>query len=123
MMLEIVTPDGVVLQEGGVEVIVLRRREPRFEVGSEIAIFPLHAPLLVRLAVAPVRYQKGADTVYLAVESGFSEVMGDRMVITTPRCERVPVTDPDPLAMAEDLCGRWRRDPRMTARPQDPTAT
>jgi len=108
LTLEIVTPDGVALQEDGVEVVVLRRREPRFEVGSEIAIFPLHAPLLVRLAVAPARYRKGGETVHLAVEAGFGEVIGDRVVIVTPRCERVPATNLDPSASAEELCDRWR---------------
>ena len=123
LTLEIVTPDGVALEEGGIEVVVLRRREPRFEVGSEIAIFPLHAPLLVRLAVAPVRYQKGADTVHLAVGAGFAEVVEDRVVIVTPRCERVPAGEPDPIAGAEKLCRRWRRDLPRTGRPQDPTAS
>jgi F0F1-type ATP synthase epsilon subunit len=110
LTLEIVTPDGVALQEDGVEVVVLHRREPHFEVGSEIAIFPLHAPLLVRLPVAPVRYRKGVETVHLAVGAGFSEVVGDRVVIVTSRCERVPPTDPDPRASAEVLCDRWGRD-------------
>ena len=123
LTLEIVTPDGLALQEDGVEVIILHRREPRFEVGSEIAIFPLHAPLLVRLAVAPVRYRKGAATVHLAVGAGFSEVMGDRVVIVTPRCERVPATDLDPSASAEELCDRWRRGLPRTGRPQDPVGT
>jgi F0F1-type ATP synthase epsilon subunit len=123
LTLEIVTPDGLALQEGGIEFVVLHRREPRFEVGSEIAIFPFHAPLLVRLAVAPVRYRKGADTVHLAVEAGFGEVVGDRVVIVTPRCERVPAAEPDPIVSAEELCGRWRRDLPRTGDPQDPMGT
>ena len=57
LTLEIVTPDGVAVREERVEVVVLRRRERRFERGSEIAVFPLHGPLLVRLPVAPVRWR------------------------------------------------------------------
>jgi F0F1-type ATP synthase epsilon subunit len=110
LRLEIVTPDGVALKEEGVEVVVLHRREPRFAVGSEVAIFPLHAPLLVRLAVAPVRYRKGMATVHLAVGAGFAEVVDDRVVIVTPRCQRVPATEPDPGGSVEELCGRWRRE-------------
>jgi F-type H+-transporting ATPase subunit epsilon len=111
LSLEVVTPDGVALVEEGVEVIILHRRERRFDVGSEIAIFPLHAPLLVGLAVSPVRYRKGGATVHLAVAAGFGEVMGDRVVIVTPRCERVPAGDLDPGARAESLCQRWREAP------------
>jgi hypothetical protein len=39
LALEIVTPDGMALQESGVDVVVLHRRERRFEPGSEIAVF------------------------------------------------------------------------------------
>lgn len=123
LTLEVVTPDGVAVLEDGVEVVILRRRERRFEVGSEIAIFPLHAPLLVGLAVAPVRYQKGGATVHLAVAAGFSEVMGDRVVIVTPQCERLPAADLDPGARAEALCDRWRRGLPSAGRPQDPVGT
>src|SRR5512143_2718103 len=120
LTLEVVTPDGVALQDDGVEVVVLHRREPRFEVGSEIAVFPLHAPLLVRLAVAPIRYRKGAVTAYLAVEAGFGEVLDNRVVIVTPRCERVHATDPEPLARAERVCTRWRQDLSDSARSRKP---
>lgn len=110
LTLEIVTPDGVALLEEGVELVILRRRERRFEVGSEIAIYPLHAPLLVRLAVAPVRYRKGGVTLHLPIAAGFAEVMEDRVIIATPRCERLPAGDVDPGARAESLCDRWRKE-------------
>jgi F-type H+-transporting ATPase subunit epsilon len=89
LTLEVVTPDGPALREEDVDVVVLRRKERRFAVGSEIAIFPGHAPLLVGLAAAPVRFRQGATTVHLAVAGGFSEVLDDRVTILTPRCERI----------------------------------
>jgi F-type H+-transporting ATPase subunit epsilon len=106
--LEVVVPDGLVLHEDGVDVVVLRRREPRFDRGSEIAVFPLHGPMLVRLAVAPTRYRKGGVTVHLALGGGFAEVLHDRVRVVTPRCERITGSAPDPPASAEAACQAWR---------------
>jgi F-type H+-transporting ATPase subunit epsilon len=110
LALEIVTPDGVALREDGVDVVVLRRRERRFEAGSEIAVFPLHGPLLVRLPIAPLRYYKAGERVHLAVGGGFAEVLGDRVLVVTPRVERVAPTDQRPLATAAAICRRWRQE-------------
>jgi F-type H+-transporting ATPase subunit epsilon len=107
--LEIVTPDGVALTETGVDVVVLRRRERRFELGSEIAVFPRHGALLVRIPIAPVRYRRGAGTVYLAVGGGFAEVLDDKVLIITPRVEPISTAVPDPAARAKAICREWRR--------------
>ncbi len=112
LVLEIVTPDGRALLEAGVDAVVLRRRERRFEVGSEIAVFPRHAPTLVRLPIAPVRYRKDGVTVHLAVAGGFAEVRGDRVLVVTPRCERVPRDAPAPRAVATATCRRWAEELR-----------
>lgn len=107
--LEVVVPDGVLLREDGVDVVVIRRREPRFDLGSEVAVFPLHGPMLVRLAVAPARYRKDGVTVHLALGGGFAEVLHDRVRVVTPRCERIDGSAPDPPAAAEAACRAWRR--------------
>jgi hypothetical protein len=39
LTLEVVTPDGLPVQEHGLDVVVLHRREARFDV-EEIAVFP-----------------------------------------------------------------------------------
>lgn len=87
LRLELITPDGHVLEEDGVEVVVFRRCEARFELGSEIAIFPGHAPTLVRIPDAPLRYRKDGRTVKLRVGGGFVEVKGGRVLVVTPRFE------------------------------------
>jgi F-type H+-transporting ATPase subunit epsilon len=110
LSLEIVTPDGVALEERGLDLIVVRRREPEREVGSEVAIYPRHEALLVRLPVVPVRYYTGTDITWLAVAGGFAEVTGDRVVIVTPRCQRIPATQADPAAAAEAMCREWRQE-------------
>lgn len=112
LVLEIVTPDGTALREGRVDAVVFFRRERRFEVGSEIAIFPLHAPTLVRLPVAPARYRKDGRTLHLALGGGFAEVKRERVLVVTPRCESIPPEEPDPLSRAREVCRRWRRDVR-----------
>jgi F0F1-type ATP synthase epsilon subunit len=112
LSLEIVTPDGVAVSEDAVELVVLRRRERRFERGSEIAVFPLHAPLLVRVPVAPARYRTEGRTVHLALGGGFAEVKRDRVLVVTPRCERFPAGEPDPIRAARALCRRWEREMR-----------
>ncbi len=110
LVLEVVTPDGRALTERGVEAVVLRRRESRFELGSELAILPLHAPLLVRMPVAPARYRKEGQTFHLALGGGFAEVEQDRVLVVTPRCERPAPGVPDPRAWARAICRRWRRE-------------
>jgi F-type H+-transporting ATPase subunit epsilon len=110
VVLEVVTPDGPFLTERGLDAVVLRRREARFELGSEIAILPLHAPTLIRIPVAPARYRRGGRTFHLAVGGGFAEVERDRVLVVTPRCERLPPGEPDPGAAAREICRGWRRE-------------
>ncbi len=112
LTLEIVTPDGQALLEAGVERVILRRRERRFELGSELAVFPRHANLLVRMPVAPLRYRKSGETVHLAVAGGFAEVRADRVLVVTPRCEPAPRDAPSPRAAAAAICRGWAAELR-----------
>jgi F-type H+-transporting ATPase subunit epsilon len=114
--LEIVTPDGVAVHEDDLEVVVFRRRERRFELGSEIAVFPHHAPLLVRIPPAPMRYRRRGETIHVAIDGGFVEVLDDRVRIVTPRVERVAPGDPHPRATAAARCRDWQRAARDPTR-------
>ncbi len=116
LALEIVTPDGPAVAEERVDVVVFRRRERRFELGSELAVFPLHERMLVRVPVAPARYRRGATTSHLVLGGGFAEVQRDRVLVVTPRCERIPAGHPDPARSARTLAARWRRELRDLAR-------
>jgi F0F1-type ATP synthase epsilon subunit len=108
LALEIVTPDGVALQESDVDMVVFHRLESRFDPGSEIAIFPLHGPLLVRAAVGPVRFRQGDRTIHLALGGGFAQILHDQVVIVTPRLERVSPAERNPRRAAREVCRRWR---------------
>jgi len=110
LALEILTPDGPMVTERGLDSVVLRRREGRFALGSEIAIFPRHAPTLIRMSVAPLRYRRGGETFHLAVGGGFAEVERDRVRIVTPRCKRPASREPDPRSAVRDTCRRWQRE-------------
>jgi F-type H+-transporting ATPase subunit epsilon len=110
LTLEIVTPDGVAIVESDVEAVVLRRREKRFEIGSEVAVLPGHAPMLVRLPIAPARYIKDGSTAFVALCGGFAEVFTDRVVVLTPRCWRAAAAERDTLASAWDVCEQWRTE-------------
>lgn len=110
LSLEVITPDGVGLKESEIDVVVFRRREKRFEWGSEIAIFPLHAPLLVRIPVAPVRYRRGSQTFFLAVAGGYVEVKNNRITIITPRFKMLPLEEAHPSSESKKICQEWSRE-------------
>jgi F0F1-type ATP synthase epsilon subunit len=110
LVLQIITPDGRSLKESQIDAVVFRRRERRFELGSEIAIFPGHAPLLIRIPVAPVRYRKASRTCHVAVGGGFVEVRNNQVMVVTPRFERIGTAAPHPWETARAITEQWRRE-------------
>jgi F0F1-type ATP synthase epsilon subunit len=62
------------------------------------------------MPVAPVRYQQGEATTHVAVGGGFAEVKADRVVVVSPRCQRISTAEADPGAAAEELCRAWRQE-------------
>jgi F-type H+-transporting ATPase subunit epsilon len=110
LVLQIVTPDGQSLKEKQVDVVVFRRKEKRFELGSEIALFPRHAPTLIRIPVAPVRYRKGERTYYVAVGGGFVEIKENQVLVVTPRFEKIRSDEPVPLRKARQITEQWQRE-------------
>ena len=89
IQLEIVTPMGVALRRLGVDKVVLRRHEPRFERGSQIVILPSHAPLLVRVADHTMRYVEDDRTHSVCVKGGYLEVLNDRVTVIVPEARPV----------------------------------
>lgn len=110
LVLQIITPDGQSLTETQVDLVVFRRKEMRFELGSEIAVFPRHAPMLIRIPIAPVRYRKGDDATYVAVGGGFVEIRENEIVVVTPRFEKIRSDDPAPSLTARQRTEQWRRE-------------
>ncbi len=86
LSLEIVTPGGIAWSRGGLDRVVLRRRERRFELGSEIVVLPRHGEMLVRLPDFTLRAGAGRDETAIEVHGGFAEVRRDRVTVLTPAC-------------------------------------
>ena len=84
--LQIVTPDRLVVQERVDEVQVP---------GSEgyFGVLPGHTPMLASLAVGELWYRQGQDKTYVAIASGFAEVLPDRVTILAKLAERAEDID------------------------------
>jgi F0F1-type ATP synthase epsilon subunit len=67
----------------GLDEVVVRRRERRFERGSEVAVFPGHGPMLVRVAECDVRLTAGGRASWVHIGDGFVEVRNDRVKVLT----------------------------------------
>lgn len=83
--LEVVTPLGHVGARRGLDEVVMRRRETRFEQGSEIAVFPGHGPMLVRIPDCDVRFVGDGQEGHIEVSSGFAEVHSNLVTLLVSR--------------------------------------
>ena len=110
LTLHVIAPDGHSLQVQDVDLVVVRRKEKYFEQGSEVAIFPMHAPLLIRVAIAPLRYQKGERTLHLVIGGGFIEVKDNQVLVVTPRVEEIGQDEPDSSKTATIRAAKWVRE-------------
>jgi F0F1-type ATP synthase epsilon subunit len=78
---DMVSTQGLVLQEEGLERVVVRRREERFDPGSEFAICPRHAPLLMQTQPCTVRLTRGGRTRRVDCPAGVLEVLDDHVTL------------------------------------------
>jgi len=78
LQLEIVTPQGVVLNESVEEVVAP-------SVKGEFGVLAGHLPMLAALHTGLLHYRKGNTTTDVAVGSGFAEVLHDKALILTDR--------------------------------------
>jgi F0F1-type ATP synthase epsilon subunit len=107
LRLEIVTPGGRTYRAEGVERIVFRRREREHEQGSEVAVFPGHEPMLVRMPCTPLRYARAGETRHLVVAGGFVEVKESRVLVVTPQFEEVGIDSEYTRGRAAALAEQW----------------
>jgi F-type H+-transporting ATPase subunit epsilon len=89
----VVTPERQVLRETVVEVTI-----PGLD--GELGVLPGHAPLITELGIGELSYRtkSGAQSVGMAITSGFAEVLPDRVTILAETVERAEEID---LARAE----------------------
>lgn len=94
IQLEIVTPDGVKLEEQVSELTAP-------SVDGEFGVLPSHRPMLAALTTGIVTYRVDNRTTSVAVGSGFVEIADDRAVLLTDRFTRKE--DIDPVRVRLDL--------------------
>ena len=80
MTLDILTPERSVCCVEA-DIVIARALD------GELGVLPNHAPLIVALDIAPLRYKKDGVEHYVAVASGFMEVKDNRVSILTPSAE------------------------------------
>lgn len=78
--LEIVTPDRKFFS-GEVEMLVLKTPE------GEIGILKDHMPMVVAVAIGPIRIQKDGDWLEAVLSEGFMKIMQDKTVILVDTAE------------------------------------
>lgn len=89
LALEIVTPEKIVLQEDGIDFVGVEFSKEDEIKKSELGIMKGHAPMLMRISTAPVKYKKGNDVFYAVVAGGFLEVKDDKITILSAGAELV----------------------------------
>jgi F-type H+-transporting ATPase subunit epsilon len=87
LILEVVTPQGLLLREEVDEVIAPG------ELGY-FGVLPGHTPFLSTLGIGEITYRRGAEKHYLACFWGFCEVLPDRVNILAEIGERAEDIDP-----------------------------
>ncbi len=110
--LEIVTPDGLVLDEQVTEFTAP-------SVDGEFGVLPGHRPLLAALATGIVSYRSGGEEAKVAVGPGFVEVNHDKAVLLTERFIAKPDVDPVrarlELKETDEALDRFQGEPGSSA--------
>ncbi|MCG8528409.1 MAG: ATP synthase F1 subunit epsilon [Opitutales bacterium] len=76
MFVEIVTPEGTLISKE-VDGVVL----PTIE--GETGVLPGHIPLITKIQRGELKLQEGTNVDLIAVDTGYAEVIGDRVAILT----------------------------------------
>jgi F-type H+-transporting ATPase subunit epsilon len=95
LMLEIVTPERLVLAESVDEVVL-----PSVE--GYMGVLPGHAPLLAKLDVGKISYRTGNRTRYLAISGGFAEVQPAAVSVLAETCEPAEEIDVERARAAKE---------------------
>jgi F-type H+-transporting ATPase subunit epsilon len=101
----VVTPERQLLRESVVEVAVPG-------LNGQLGILPGHAPLMTELGIGELSYRMSTSSkpIFLAVISGFAEVLPDRVTVLAETAERAEEID---LARAEEA--KARAEKRLSA--------
>lgn len=81
LLLEIVTPYGLIFSEHVDEVIASGSE-------GEFGVLPNHVPFLTTLKVGMLTYKRGSETGYFFVNWGYAEVRPDKVLILADSAEK-----------------------------------
>jgi F-type H+-transporting ATPase subunit epsilon len=96
LKVELVTPEGHVLTEQGVDVVIA----PGIQ--GELAVLPRHAPLVTELQPGVLVLRRDNQEDVLAVSGGFLEVMNDTVTVLADTSERSEEIDLERAQAARD---------------------
>jgi len=99
LMLEVVTPDRLVLSTEA-DVVVCSGAEGQF------GVLVGHIPFLSALDIGEMYYRKGGQTEYLAVSGGFAEVTGTKVTIVAESAEKGREIDVERVMRAKERAER-----------------
>jgi len=109
LQLNIVSPDRLVVRDSVSAVAVPGK-------GGYIGVLPGHAPLLTELVPGELTYTRAGATYHICVNSGFAEVLSDRVIVLVQNAERAEEIDIEraqkAMQRAEDRLKRFT-DPEI----------
>jgi len=82
LTLQIITPERVVFEEGGVDSVTLPGSE------GQLTVLPRHAPLMTALQPGELVLRKAGGEVEIALSGGFLEVRDDTVTVLADTAER-----------------------------------
>jgi len=114
----VVTPEEVIVDETGIEIIVAKTpvgsEEKKADTFTETGIMSDHAPMLARLLIGDLRYTKNKKVYYIAVAGGFLQVKNNVVTISSPGAEKIEVEgDIDPALVAKRRAEKWLYEDRV----------
>ena len=106
LTVEIITAERVLRVERGVDVLIAPGSE------GQLAILPMHAPLMTTLAAGPLTFRRGVEESDFFVTGGFMEVRKDHVTILADAAEAADEIDAGRAeaarARAEERLRRYR---------------
>lgn len=95
ILLEVITPDRVVVRE---EVDIVTAPG----VAGEFGVLAHHAPMVAAIKIGPLRYKVGDREEWLAVSGGFCEISGNKITFLVEAAERAEEIDVERALRAKE---------------------
>jgi F0F1-type ATP synthase epsilon subunit len=81
LQLRVVGPRGLIAEKAELDEVTVRRREARFDPGSQVAVRPRHAPLLMQTCAGELTWRRGSREGSISLGRGVLEVLDDHVTV------------------------------------------